>query len=149
MPRYLDGELMRVLVVEDSPDDVAMILRVLQRHAHAVACDVVGDGAAALDYLLCRGSYAAHTFGRPPCFVLLDLGLPGVGGIEVLCQARAAPHLRTVPFIVLSGSDEDEDRVRSYCHGVNSFVRKSHDAEAFEASVDAVATYWLETNCGD
>lgn len=148
MERYSDGEVRRVLIVEDSRDDADLIVRALREHAATTRFDVVGDGQDALDYLLCRGSYAAYSFGHPPCFVLLDLALPRVHGIEVLLQLRAAPHLRTVPVIVLTSVPEDEERVRTYACGVNSFVRKSTDTVAFAAAVTALGTYWLGVDSG-
>ena len=134
-----------ILLVEDNPDDVELTRRAFGRSQVAHAIDVVHDGAAALDYLFSRDSNPPAD--RPmPEVVLLDLKLPKVDGLDVLRRLRADARTRRLPVVVLTSSNEEQDIVRSYEFGANSFVRKPVDYAAFLEAARQIGLYWLGLN---
>lgn len=135
-----------ILLVEDNPQDEMLILRVLRRANVTNQIDVVRDGQQALDYLLREGEFSGRPGSDPPAAVLLDLNLPRVGGLEVLKRLRADPRTRFVPVVILTSSDEERDRLKSYENGANSFVRKPLDFGDFAETVARLGVYWLATN---
>jgi two-component system response regulator len=137
-----------VLLVEDNADDEELTLRAFKKNGIANAIDVVRDGAEALDYLFARGAYASRANAPMPEVVLLDLKLPKVDGIEVLRQMRSSERTRLVPVVLLTASVEQEDRLRGYSLGANSFVRKPVDFDQFVDAVRQLGLYWLILNEG-
>ena len=135
-----------ILLVEDSPDDAELTMLSLRQHHVGDAVKWVKDGAEALDYLFCRGAYAARADGRPPVLVLLDLKLPKVDGLEVLRQMRADARARLVPVVILTSSAEEKDIAESYGLGANSYVRKPVDFAQFHEATRQLALYWLVLN---
>jgi CheY-like chemotaxis protein len=133
-----------IALVEDSRTDEALTLRALQRIGLSNRVVVLGDGPQALEYLLRPGGPG----GTPgvPHLVLLDLGLPGMDGIEVLRRLRATATTRLLPVVVLTSSDEDQRLLETYELGVNSYIRKPVDAERFAEVVGQVGLYWLVVN---
>ena len=134
-----------ILIVEDDPDDETLILRALKNSNLSNEITVVRDGAEALDYLFKTGPYADREAGDPTV-VLLDLKLPKVDGLEVLRRVRDDERTRRMPVVVLTSSDEQEDMVRSYDLGANSYVRKPVEFEAFSKAVNNLGLYWLLLN---
>lgn len=128
-----------ILLVEDTPEDVALTLRALSRHNLANRVHVVRDGAEAMTYLRDMAQ---------PKVMLLDLKLPKVGGLEVLAQVRADPRLRTLPVVVLTSSREEPDIAKAYELGVNSYIVKPVDFEQFVQAVSQAGLYWLLINQG-
>ena len=129
-----------ILLVEDNPDDEALMLRAFQRSKLANRIDVARDGAEALAYLI--GPSA-----RPvPTLVILDLKLPKVDGLEVLRRLRAEERTRTLPVVVLTSSREEQDLVESYRLGANSYVRKPVDFVQFADATQTLGLYWLIVN---
>ena len=129
-----------ILLVEDNPDDEALMLRAFQRSKLANRIDVARDGAEALAYLI--GPSA-----RPvPTLVILDLKLPKVDGLEVLRRLRAEERTRTLPVVVLTSSREEQDLVESYRLGANSYVRKPVDFMQFADATQTLGLYWLVVN---
>jgi CheY-like chemotaxis protein len=102
----------------------------------------VRDGAAALDFLFCKGTYAHRDFAQGPRVVLLDLKLPYVDGLEILQQIKADPRTRLLPVVVLTASREDRDIVESYRLGVNSYIVKPLDFQQFADAMRLVGLYW-------
>ncbi|HEX7926020.1 MAG TPA: response regulator [bacterium] len=135
-----------ILVVEDNPDDEAMTLRALKSNQVANEIVVARDGVAALDYLNGTGDHAGRDTSQLPQVVLLDLKLPKLDGIQVLERIRATPATRTLPVVVLTSSDEEQDLVRTYALGVNSYVRKPVDFKEFTEAVRTLGVYWLLIN---
>lgn len=134
----------RVLIVEDDPDDEALILRALKSAHLTNPIDIARDGVEALAY--CLGENGAPP-GRPlPIVVLLDLKLPKIDGLEVLRRLKATERTRHMPVVILTSSDEQEDIVRSYQLGVNSYVRKPVDFQQFTAAVTHLGLYWTLIN---
>ena len=135
-----------ILLVEDTQPDELLILRTLNKINLANGVDVVRDGQQALDYLFREGEFAGRAGTDLPTVVLLDINLPRVSGLEVLERLRADPRTRLLPVVILTSSDEDRDRVRSYENGANSFVRKPLDFAELAETVARLGIYWLATN---
>ena len=135
-----------ILLVEDNPQDELLILRVLRKAMVANRIDVVRDGQQALDYLFHEGEFARPGGGDLPVVVLLDVYLPRLSGLEVLQRLRADERTRLLPVVILTSSDEDRDRLQSYEHGANSFVRKPLDFAEFAETVARLGVYWCAVN---
>ena len=135
-----------ILLVEDTRQDEMLILRSLRKINLANEVEVVRDGQQALDYLFQEGEFAGRVKPDLPAVVLLDVNLPRVSGLEVLERLRADPRTRLLPIVILTSSDEERDRLRSYEGGANSFVRKPLDFSAFAETVARLGVYWLATN---
>lgn len=135
-----------ILLVEDNPQDEMLTLRALRKVNLANQVVVVRDGQQALDYLGGEGEFVDQRAMSLPAVVLLDLNLPRVGGLEVLQRLRSMPRTRILPVVILTSSDEDRDRLRSYENGANSFVRKPLDFGEFAETVARLGVYWLAIN---
>ena len=135
-----------ILLVEDNPDDVFLTLRALKKNKIGNKVFVVGDGVEALDYLFCQHRYADRSPTDLPQLVLLDLRLPKMDGMEVLERIRADKRTRTLPVVILTGSDEEQKLVESYKRGANAFMRKPVDFDQFRAAVPALGMSWMVLN---
>lgn len=135
-----------ILLVEDNSQDEKLILRSLSKVNLANNVDVVRDGQQALDYLFQEGEFAGREGVAPPAVVLLDIGLPRVGGLEVLKRLRSDPRTQLQPVVILTSSDEERDRMASYNDGANSFVRKPLNFTEFAETVASLGIYWLAIN---
>lgn len=134
-----------ILLVEDNPQDEKLILRTLRRINLANEVFVVRDGQQALDYLFAEGDFAGRG-GDLPTVVMLDVNLPRVNGLEVLERLRKDERTHLLPIVMLTSSDEEQDRMRSYAGGANSFVRKPLDFAQFAETVAQLGVYWLAVN---
>jgi CheY-like chemotaxis protein len=139
------GELKRILLAEDNPDDVELTLEALQGHQLANEVVVVRDGAEALDYLFRRGHFLSRPAGHP-AVVLLDLKMPKIDGLEVLRQIKSDESLRTTPVVMLTSSREEADLVQSYRLGVNAYVVKPVDFGDFIEAVRNLGLFWAVLN---
>ena len=135
-----------LLLVEDNPDDEALTLRALRKHNLANEIVVARDGQEALDYLFGEGEYRGRDVSVQPQVILLDLKLPKVDGLQVLERLRAEPRTRHIPVVVLTSSNEEQDMIRSYDLGANSYVRKPVDFEQFLEAARQLGLYWLVLN---
>jgi two-component system response regulator len=135
-----------ILLVEDNDDDIQLTMRALRLNHVATRVDVARDGAEALDYLFCRGSFADRDPKVLPHVVLLDLKLPKVAGMEVLEQIRREPRTKRLPLVILTSSNVESDVARSYDLGANSYIRKPVDFEQFMNAVNSLGLYWLTLN---
>jgi len=135
-----------LLLVEDNPQDELLTLRALRRANLANRIDVVRDGQQALDYLFREGEFADRNDPELPTVVLLDINLPRLSGLEVLERLRADTRTRRLPVVILTSSDDELDRLRSYENGCNSFVRKPVEFGEFAEIVARLGVYWLATN---
>jgi hypothetical protein len=135
-----------ILLVEDTRQDELLILRALRKVNLANQVDVVRDGQQALDYLFREGEFAGRAGPELPTVVLLDVNLPRVSGLEVLERLRADPRTRVMPIVILTSSDEERDRLRSYETGANSFVCKPLNFTEFAETVAQLGIYWLASN---
>lgn len=135
-----------ILLVEDNPNDVELTLRALKSVNLTNRIHVVRDGAEALDFLFARGAYAERNGAQAPKVVLLDLKLPKLDGLEVLARIRRDPRTKLLPVVVLTSSREEPDIQRSYALGVNSYIVKPVEFEAFVRAVSEAGLYWLLLN---
>jgi two-component system, response regulator len=135
-----------LLLVEDNPDDETLTVRALRRHNLANEIVVARDGQEALDYLFGEGEYSGRNTEDLPQVMLLDLKLPKLDGLQVLEQMRANPLTRRVPVVVLTSSNEEQDMLRSYDLGANSYIRKPVDFEQFLEAARQLGLYWLVLN---
>jgi DNA-binding response OmpR family regulator len=135
----------RILIVEDDPNDVELTLTALTDYNLANEVVIARDGQQALDYLYCRGEFAARPAGNP-AVMLLDLKLPRVGGLEVLQQIKSDERLKMVPVVVLTSSHEEKDMMRSYKLGVNAYVVKPVDFHEFVNAVKELGVFWAVIN---
>jgi CheY-like chemotaxis protein len=135
----------RILLADDSTNDLELTLAALRSHRVANEVDVVHDGAEALDYLYCRGSFAKRAPG-PLALVLLDLKMPKVDGLEVLRQIKNDPALRLTPVVMLTSSREEVDLLRSYQLGVNAYVVKPVAFGEFMEAVKQLGAFWAVLN---
>jgi two-component system response regulator len=135
-----------ILLVEDNPDDEELTIRALKKNKVTNNLVVVRDGAEALDFLFGTGAYAGRDTAVVPGLVLLDLKLPKIDGLEVLRRIRADQRTRRMPVTVLTSSKEEQDLIKSYDLGVNSYIRKPVDFNQFTEAVRQLGMYWLMLN---
>jgi len=135
-----------ILLVEDNPKDEALTLRALMRAGISNDVIVMRDGAAALDYLFCTGAFTDRDPPLLPTVALVDLNLPKLSGHEMVRRIRADNRTKLLPVVILTSSDEDEDRIKGYQAGANSYVRKPVEFGAFAGAVQQLGLYWLILN---
>jgi CheY-like chemotaxis protein len=134
-----------VLLADDNPADAELIMLSLGE-------DIVGrihhvhDGEEALDFLLCRDRYAQRSFEAPPRLIVLDIKLPKLSGLEVLEEIKRDPRTRAIPTVLLTSSRLEEEVVRGYQLGANSYVQKPVEFERFRQIVRQLGSYWLAVN---
>ena len=134
-----------ILLVEDNPNDLELTLIALEKSQLANEVIVVRDGAEALDYLNCQGTFHNRTAGNP-AVILLDLKLPKVDGLEVLRHIRSTPSLKSAPVVMLTSSREEQDLLRSYELGVNAYVVKPVDFQEFVRAISDLGIFWAVLN---
>lgn len=139
-------DAVEILLVEDNPTDAELTIDALREGNLANHLVWVKDGAQALDFVFGRGEYAGRSLDAPPKVIMLDLRLPKVDGLEVLQALKADERSRAIPVVVLTSSREDRDIAESYQLGVNSFVSKPVEFEAFSKVVSQLGLYWLLVN---
>ncbi len=137
--------LKRILLVEDSDNDVQLTLAALEETHLANEVDVVKDGQQAIDYLFRRGTFQARG-EEHPAVVLLDLKLPKLNGLEVLARLKGDPELRTIPVVMLTSSREEPDLKRAYGLGVNAYVVKPVGFSAFTSALKELGLFWAILN---
>lgn len=135
-----------ILLVEDNPADVALMLRAFKQQHILNEVVVARDGVEALDYLFGTGTHAGRDVRAWPELVLLDLNLPKINGSEVLRRLRGDQRTRLMPVVMLTTSTEERDVVASYELGANSYVQKPVDFTQFSEAVRQLGLYWLVLN---
>ena len=135
-----------ILLVEDNPDDEALTLRALRKNNIKNDVVVAHDGVEALDYLFGTANHAGRDPNLIPQVVLLDLKLPKLDGLEVLRRLRADERTKLLPVVILTSSNEEQDRLKGYDLGANSYVRKPVDFNQFIEAVRQLGLYWLILN---
>lgn len=135
-----------ILLVEDNSRDEALTLRALKKSNIVNDIVVVRDGVEAIEYLFGTGKSDGGDLPALPQLVLLDLKLPKVDGLEVLLKIRADKRTRRLPVVVFTSSSEEEDMIKSYDLGANSYVRKPVESEQFAEATRQVGLYWLLLN---
>ncbi|MBI3831761.1 MAG: response regulator [Planctomycetes bacterium] len=135
-----------ILLVEDNPDDEVLSLRAFKKNNVTNEVIVVRDGQEALDYLFCAGAHAHRDTSIQPTVILLDLNLPKIDGLEVLRRIRADNRTRLLPVVILTSSKEEQDLLRGYGLGANSYIRKPVNFNEFVEAVGKLQLYWTLLN---
>ena len=135
----------QVLLVDDSVDDAELAINVLSDFGSIDMITVVHDGAAAVDYLQCRGAYAGRSSGNP-ALILLDVKMPKVDGLELLREIKTDETLKTIPVVMLTSSREESDVISSYRLGSNAYVVKPMVFTEFVETVRKIGAFWLKVN---
>jgi two-component system response regulator len=135
-----------IVLVEDNATDEELTLRAFRKSNIVNRIVVLRDGAEALDYFFQRGAHAARSNNEIAQVVLLDLKLPKINGLDVLRALRADERTRLIPIVILTSSAEEQDLVRGYGLGANSYVRKPVDFSQFVEAVRQLGLYWLAIN---
>ena len=135
-----------VLVVEDNPDHLELTVLTLEEQGVNAEIAVALDGAQALDFLFGQGIHIGRDTQKQPDFILLDMKLPKLSGLDVLRSLRANPLTALVPVVMLTSSSEQSDIVTCYQSGANSFIRKPVDFGEFTKKLNCLQAFWLGTN---
>lgn len=135
-----------ILLIEDNQDDIDLTLRAFTKHKLANEVKVIKDGAEAVEFIFCTGKYSDRDVAEVPAFILLDLNLPKVNGLEILKKIRENTKTKCIPVIILTSSKYDQDVINSYELGVNSYIRKPVDFNKFIEAIDQIEAYWLILN---
>jgi two-component system response regulator len=135
-----------ILLVEDNPDDEALTIRALKKNNIGNRLVIVRDGVEAIDFLFGSGSYKDRDLKDVPQVILLDLKLPKMDGLEVLRRIRENETTRLLPVVILTSSKEEQDILKGYKLGANSYVRKPVDFDQFVEAVRQLGLYWLVLN---
>ncbi|MHB9134574.1 MAG: response regulator [Armatimonadota bacterium] len=135
-----------ILLIEDNADDVELTRLALAETKVANRLVVVRDGQEALDWLFCQGKHAERDPCHIPSLVLLDLKLPKVNGLQVLECLRADSRTKCLPVVILTSSKEEQDVMRSYHLGANSYIQKPVDYVQFLEAIRQLGIYWMVLN---
>jgi CheY-like chemotaxis protein len=133
-----------ILLAEDDEEDMQMTLDALKEHRLGNDVRVTRDGEELMDYLRREGSYGNGADAPTPGLILLDLNMPKKDGREALAEIKSDAALRQIPVIVLTTSKAEEDVVRSYDLGVNSFITKPVTFAGLAEAMRVVSEYWFE-----
>ncbi|MBA3610323.1 MAG: response regulator [Rubrobacter sp.] len=138
-----------ILMVEDDEDQVALTVRAFKKHGIMGELEelvIAHNGGEALDYMMGEGAHAGRDTNEMPEFVLLDMNLPGMNGLEILERLRSDERTSLVPSIIFSSSHEHHDIVEGYRRGANSYVTKPDNYEKFSEAMRHLGWYWLDWN---
>ncbi|HVV07388.1 MAG TPA: response regulator [Puia sp.] len=135
-----------IILVEDNPEDADLTIRSLRKNGIHHSLLHLKDGEEALDFIFCTGAHSLRVFGDFPKLILLDLKMPKVDGIEVLRQLKSDHRTKVIPVVLLTSSNQEKDILDSYRLGVNSYLVKPVEFEAFAKAVSDISTYWLHLN---
>ena len=139
-------KIIEILMVEDNPTDIKMILRVLSKKNLVNKVQVVRYGEEALDYIFAKGTYAHRNIKDFPRVIFLDLKLPKVNGIEVLREVKSHELTKVIPVVILTSSKEEPDIKECYSLGANSYIVKPVNFEKFSESISNLGLYWVIMN---
>ncbi len=134
--------MIKMLLVEDSLDDIQIIKKALKEAKVINRLWIVRDGQEALDFLYHKGQFQDPSAAPRPGLILLDINLPRVNGLEVLTRIKKDPKLRGIPTVMLTVSKREEDLIRGYNNGCNSFIQKPVEFEKFVEIIKQIGLYW-------
>ena len=137
------GKPITIVLADDDPDDRLLASEAMAESLLANSLVTVEDGRQLLDYLQCEGEWAGREPGHPG-LILLDLNMPRMDGRQALAEIKADPDLRRIPVVVLTTSKAEEDILRTYELGVNSFITKPVTFEGLVTVMRELGRYWLE-----
>jgi DNA-binding response OmpR family regulator len=142
----LQADDVELLLVEDSASDEELTVHALRRYNLTNKLHVVRDGEEALDFIFCRGDYAARKIDNGPKVVLLDIKLPKVDGLAVLRQIKEDERTKHIPVVLLTSSQEETDVIAGYEFGANSYIVKPVGFIELTEAVREIGMYWLILN---
>lgn len=137
---------MHILLVEDNPEHVKLVLRCIKNHPVLHHVYVVTDGEEALDFLYHRGKYSDPAHSLRPHVIFLDLRMPKIDGISVLKEIKSDSHLQSIPVVVFTTSESEKDIENAYGYYANSYIVKPVDYDEFLKVIETLGTYWLQLN---
>jgi len=137
-------KLISILMADDDEDDRQLAMEALHESKLVNELRFVKDGEELMDYLHHRGQYADPVSSPRPGIVLLDLNMPRKDGREALKEIKSDPELRRIPVVILTTSDAEEDIIRSYDLGVNSFIKKPVTFNGMVEIMRALGKYWFQ-----
>ncbi len=137
--------LKTILLAEDNPKDVELTLEAMSESNLANHITVVKDGVEALEYLRREGKFKERKIGNP-AFLLLDIKMPRMDGIELLRILRSDPKFKMIPVVILTSSKEERDLIVSYNLGVNAYVVKPVNFQDFLTTVKQIGSFWAVIN---
>lgn len=140
------NKAIEILVVEDNPDDAELTIRTLEKNKISNKILWLKDGEEALDFLKGKGEYKGRNIKSKPKVIFLDLKLPKMDGLEVVKEIKADSNLTHIPVVMMTSSQEQKDRLMGYQKGVNSYVVKPLNFQAFTKAINDVGYYWLVLN---
>jgi CheY-like chemotaxis protein len=139
-----EGKMISIVLADDDPDDRKLTQDAFSENRLANEFHAVEDGEELMDYLLRRGKYESMQGDALPGLILLDLNMPRKDGREALKEIKAHPDLRRIPIVVLTTSKAEEDILRSYDLGVNSYVTKPVTFKSLVELIKVLGRYWFE-----
>jgi len=135
-----------ILIVEDNPHDLELAVLALKKNNLSDRIMIVRNGEEALNFLFRRKEFSKRDKQQTPGFILLDLKLPRINGLEVLKEIKSDPLLRKIPVVILSTSNEEKDLQQGYLLGANSYIIKPVDYQQFVQTILEIGQYWLDIN---
>jgi two-component system, response regulator len=138
------NHLAPILMAEDDKDDQLITQKALEENRVANPLVVVEDGEQLMDYLNRKGSFAGYPSVPQPCFILLDLNMPKMDGREALKAIKSDEKLKRIPVVILTTSKAEEDILKSYHTGANSYITKPVTFQGLVTVIRSLKTYWLE-----
>lgn len=142
----MQTEGFEILLVEDNESDAHLAIRALKKHGLASRLMWVKDGVEAIDFLLSRGAYQKRDMTHKPKVILLDLVMPKINGHQVLENVRRHEELKDIPVIIMTASQEEQERYKSQMLGVNAFLVKPIKIDNFIQAIKEVELYWYFFN---
>jgi two-component system response regulator len=144
--QIMDNKIVDIVLIEDNPFEAELAIRSLKKYNFANNLLHIDDGAEALDFIYGRGKYVGEDLSRKPKLILLDIKLPKIDGIEILRQLKANEKTRTIPVVMLTSSQENQDIKKCYELGANSYIVKPVDFDSFAKAVAELGMYWMLLN---
>ncbi len=138
----MDKNFCHILLIEDNPMDVDLIRRAMLKADANLRMDVARDGENAIEFL----KQLDESDASAPVFILLDLKLPKINGLEVLQAFKSHPRHKNLPIIILTSSNETNDIMQAYSLGANSYILKPIDYDQFASSIQLIYRYWCSLN---
>jgi len=137
------NKLRPILMVDDDKDDRMLTEKALRKKGVENPIEFLVDGEELMEYLKHKGRFSDPESSKRPCFILLDLNMPRMDGRKALLFVKSDPELKKIPVVVLSTSNAEEDILRSYNLGANSFIIKPVNFEGLVGMADSLKSYWL------